>query len=67
MRRDSAREAAALVASEGLRWIYGADDGVDLNALEAAMNLPSIQAAQRGLVADMDLIAQALRDVSFPA
>jgi alkylation response protein AidB-like acyl-CoA dehydrogenase len=67
MSRVYARETAALVAAEGLRWIYGVDDGVDLGSLEAAMGLSSIHAAQRGLVADMDLIAQALRDTSFPA
>ena len=67
MSRVHAREAAALVASEGLRWIYGADDGVDLGALQAAMGVSSIQDAQRGLVADMDLIALALQDVSFPS
>jgi alkylation response protein AidB-like acyl-CoA dehydrogenase len=66
MSRVFAREAAALVASEGLRWIYGADDAVDLTALEAAMALPSIHAAQRGLVDDMDAIASALREISFP-
>jgi alkylation response protein AidB-like acyl-CoA dehydrogenase len=65
MSRVYAREAAALIASEGLRWIYGAEDGVDLASLETSMGIASIHAAQRGLVADMDLIAQALRDVTF--
>ena len=65
MSRIYAREAASRVASEGLRWIYGAEENTDVSELEAALNLSSIHAAQRGLVADMDLVAQALRGASF--
>jgi alkylation response protein AidB-like acyl-CoA dehydrogenase len=57
--RVNAREAAARVLSEGLRWIAGAggDDGA---ALAAALGAPAIQKAQAGLVADMDAVADAL-------
>jgi len=65
MSRVYAREAAALVACQGIRWIYGADEAADLGQLSATMNLPALQAAQRGLVDDMDRIATALRDISF--
>ena len=65
MSRVYAREAAALLACEGLRWIYGADETANLAQLSAAMNLPALQAAQRDLVDDMDHIAAALRDISF--
>ncbi len=65
MSRVYAREAAALVACQGLRWIYGADEEADQGQLSAAMNLPALQATQRGLVEDMDHIAAALRDISF--
>jgi alkylation response protein AidB-like acyl-CoA dehydrogenase len=65
MSRVYAREAAALLACQGLRWIYGADDTADLGRLSAAMDVPALHAAQRGLVDDMDRIATALRDISF--
>jgi alkylation response protein AidB-like acyl-CoA dehydrogenase len=65
MSRVYAREAALHVATEGLRWIHGVDDGSDAEQLARELNLPAIHAAQRGLMADMDLIAQTLRDTSF--
>ena len=65
MSRVYAREAAALVACQAMRWVYGADETADLGQLSAAMNLPALQATQRGLVDDMDRIATALRDISF--
>ena len=65
MSRIYAREAAALVACQGLRWIYGADEAADLAQLSGAMNMPALQATQRGLIDDMDRIAAALRDISF--
>ena len=51
MSRIFAREAALRVALEGSRWITAAGaDGPDVN-------LPAIQRAQAGLLADMDLVA----------
>jgi alkylation response protein AidB-like acyl-CoA dehydrogenase len=59
-----AREAALGVAEEGLRLVCGADPSgaFDLPALETALRLPAIHAAQRGLLADMDAVADALYD-----
>ncbi len=65
MSRVYAREAAMRVASEGLRWIYGAEENTDVREVEAAIDLSSIHAAQKGLVADMDLVVQALQAMSF--
>ncbi len=55
--RVFAREAALKVAEEGLRWVSGAGTGADL-----AANLPldRVRAAQSGLLADMDQVADAL-------
>ncbi|MGO9929925.1 MAG: acyl-CoA dehydrogenase family protein [Mycobacterium sp.] len=55
--RVFAREAALKVAEEGLRWVSGAGTGADL-----AANLPldRVRAAQSGLLADMNLVADAL-------
>jgi len=62
MARVFAREAALRVAGESLRWLTGAAENAaeTLTALEAAVKLPAIHRAQAGLVADMDLIADAL-------
>jgi alkylation response protein AidB-like acyl-CoA dehydrogenase len=56
--RVNAREAAQRVAQEGLRWVVGA--GGDAAALGERIGLPAIQAAQAGLVADMDEVADHL-------
>jgi alkylation response protein AidB-like acyl-CoA dehydrogenase len=60
--RIFAREAALKVAHDGLRWIVGAagEAGTDPEALERALGEPAIHAAQRGLLADMDLVADVL-------
>ena len=60
MSRIYAREAAMRIASEGLRWIYGAEENTDVGELEIALNLSAIHAVQRGLVADMDLVVLVL-------
>ncbi len=62
MSRVYAREAAAGVASEGMRWVVGAG-GVppeEQEAYEAALNLGALQRAQVGMVDDMDTVAAAL-------
>jgi alkylation response protein AidB-like acyl-CoA dehydrogenase len=57
--RIFAREAALKVAQDGMRWIVGTAQGagVDVAAFQQAVGLPAISAAQQGLVADMDLVA----------
>jgi hypothetical protein len=60
--RANAREAAFEVAQEGLRWAVGADGvpAAELAAFTAAVRLPEILGCQAGLVADLDLVADAL-------
>jgi alkylation response protein AidB-like acyl-CoA dehydrogenase len=59
--RVFSREAALEVAMSGLRWAVGADPQAgDAAALAGSLGLPAIQAAQSGLLADMDLVADAL-------
>jgi alkylation response protein AidB-like acyl-CoA dehydrogenase len=55
--RVFAREAALKVGEEGLRWVAGAGTGADL---AATLPLDRMRAAQAGLLADMDLVADAL-------
>jgi hypothetical protein len=46
------------VTEEGLRWVSGASDVAGQTAeLALALGLPEVHAAQAGLVADMDLVA----------
>ncbi|MGZ4187421.1 MAG: acyl-CoA dehydrogenase family protein [Solirubrobacteraceae bacterium] len=54
--RINAREVTLAVASEGVRWVAGAEGG-DLGALEDRLHLPGIRRAQAGLVADLDQLA----------
>ncbi len=60
--RIFAREAALKVAEEGLRWVGGALPAGDAagEMLAEAMGLKAIRAAQAGLIADMDHLADAL-------
>lgn len=62
MARVFARGAALEVATQGLRWVAGAGglETSELPAFEAALGLPAIHVAQRGALADMDRIADAL-------
>jgi alkylation response protein AidB-like acyl-CoA dehydrogenase len=64
MSRIYAREAALRVATEGLRWVHGAQglDRAGLAELETALNLSAVHDAQRGLLVDSDVVAGALRD-----
>jgi alkylation response protein AidB-like acyl-CoA dehydrogenase len=62
MARTFAREAAAKISEEGLRWVIGAG-GVsesEMATFEAALGLTAIHRAQAGRVADMDYIADVL-------
>jgi alkylation response protein AidB-like acyl-CoA dehydrogenase len=65
MSRIYARQAALHIATEGVRWIAGAQDADGADELSAALALPAILRAQHGLLADMDLVAEALRDASW--
>jgi alkylation response protein AidB-like acyl-CoA dehydrogenase len=60
--RVFAREAAAKLAAEGMRWAVGADGvpAADRPAYEAALGLAALHEAQAGLVEDMDRVAHAL-------
>jgi alkylation response protein AidB-like acyl-CoA dehydrogenase len=57
--RVNAREVALTVATEGVRWVSGAGDG-DGADLAARLRVADIHAAQAGLVADLDAVADAL-------
>ena len=59
MARVNARNAALTVATEAIRWVAGSN-GADVPALGAGLKLPEIQAAQSGLMADLDAIADVL-------
>ena len=72
MSRIFGREAALLVAENGMRWVCGAADVADTAGLMSELRLPAIHAAQAGLVADMDLAADEIygrttRPVGVPA
>ncbi|MGZ8633992.1 MAG: acyl-CoA dehydrogenase family protein, partial [Solirubrobacteraceae bacterium] len=56
MSRVNARQTALEVASDAIRWVVGAGGG-DAGALGEQVSLPAIHAAQSGLVADMDEVA----------
>jgi alkylation response protein AidB-like acyl-CoA dehydrogenase len=60
--RIFARQAALKVAQDGLQWVVGAGGVTDaeLPAFEASLGLRAIRRAQAGLVADMDLVGDAL-------
>jgi alkylation response protein AidB-like acyl-CoA dehydrogenase len=61
--RVNAREVALKVTDDGMRWVAGgaAAEGVDTadlaDTLAATMRLTEVRAAQAGLIADMDAIA----------
>lgn len=60
--RVFAREAAAKVALDGIRWVLGSAEpgAIDPAGFEAAVGTKAIQEAQTGLIADMDAVADAL-------
>jgi len=66
MSRIYAREVALHIASEGSRWLVGTElpraQGPSLRTLETELNLEEIFRSQQGLMADSDLVAQALRE-----
>jgi alkylation response protein AidB-like acyl-CoA dehydrogenase len=60
--RVYARQAALRVAEEGVRWVCGAAEPVVSAAFLAALPLDAVHAAQAGLVADMDAVADVIYD-----
>jgi alkylation response protein AidB-like acyl-CoA dehydrogenase len=64
MSRVFAREAAQKVGQEGVRWVAGSVDAgsPDVAALLGAIPHDAIRAAQAGLLADMDRVADVLYD-----
>lgn len=64
MSRIHGRDAALLVATDGLQWSIGAGQ-TDPN-LANSLGLPAIYHAQAGMVADMDFVAKKLNE-AFPA
>jgi hypothetical protein len=63
MSRIYAREAGLRIVGEGLRWLIGSLDDAPMRELESALGLTTIYRAQEGLLADSDLVAQALANV----
>jgi len=59
MARVFAREAALSTCVEGLALVLGAADAA--GSLADAVNLEAVQAEQKGLIADMDLVAAKLK------
>lgn len=59
MARVYARQAALNIAAEGLALVLGASD--QAGSLSDAVNLSAVQAEQKGLLTDMDLVAQKLK------
>ena len=57
--RVYARGAALTIATDAVRLVAGADDG-ELGDLEQRLDLPAIYRSQRGLLADMQAVADAL-------
>ncbi len=64
--RVYAREAALMVAEEGLRWVAGAAEPGSAVPLADGLPLDRVRAAQAGLLADMDAVADALYDRVTP-
>jgi alkylation response protein AidB-like acyl-CoA dehydrogenase len=64
--RVFAREAAIRIAAEGLRWVIGAGGATDgeIAELEASLGLSAVHRAQSGLIADMDVVSDALYERS---
>lgn len=60
MSRVNARDVALTVATDAVRWVAGAADAGPISELASRLRLGEIQAAQRGLVADLDSVADAV-------
>jgi alkylation response protein AidB-like acyl-CoA dehydrogenase len=58
MSRVYARDAALAIATEGVRWVAGADG--DLDELEQRLDIGSVHRAQGGLLADLGEVTEAV-------
>ncbi|HYB30825.1 MAG TPA: acyl-CoA dehydrogenase family protein [Solirubrobacteraceae bacterium] len=58
--RVNARDVALTVGTEAVRWVVGASDGDGVAELVPRIRLSEAQAAQAGLLADLDAIADAV-------
>jgi acyl-CoA dehydrogenase len=59
MSRVNARNVAMSIATEGIRWVAGADGG-ELGGFEERVGLAAIHRAQGGLVADLASVTEAV-------
>ena len=57
MSRANARDVAMTVGTDAVRWVVGAGEGNGVEQLVARLGVPAIQAAQAGLMADLDAVA----------
>ena len=64
--RVHARETALRVAEEGVHWVAGAADAESAEMLARGLPLDRVRAAQAGLLADMDRVADALYQRTTP-
>jgi alkylation response protein AidB-like acyl-CoA dehydrogenase len=64
--RVFAREAALKTAEEGVRWVSGATDPDTAGRVVGTLPLEQVRAAQAGLLADMDAVADLLYDRVTP-
>jgi hypothetical protein len=64
MSRVFARDAAQKVGQEGVRWVAGSVDAGSAQVAPLLATIPhdAIRAAQAGLLADMDRVADVLYD-----
>ncbi len=62
MSRVHARQTASWIASEGLALVAGSSD-IDQVGLVETLNLKAVAKAQKGQIADMDLIAKKMTEV----
>lgn len=61
MSRLYAREVALRIATEGVRYLIGAQDGLDPARLDGDLMIAAVHRAQAGLLADMDRVAEAIK------
>jgi alkylation response protein AidB-like acyl-CoA dehydrogenase len=64
--RVFAREAALKTAEEGVRWVSGATDPDTAGRMVGTLPLEQVRAAQAGLLADMDAVADLLYGRATP-
>jgi acyl-CoA dehydrogenase len=58
--RVNARDVALTVGTDAVRWVAGAGDGDGVAELVSRLRLDEIHAAQAGLLADLDFVADAV-------